>query len=308
MNYFFDTSKAIELFKSELYKKYIDLISNNNLNKIIYKNGIIKINDQFIKPPKLKNIFEDIKESHEIKSKLLIEYYNLYSNIIYSKDPNQYKNKYNTIIEQIQQLDNKIKSLKEYYKLINIENNSVLLNTKIQYDNVLEKQNNIKTEIENDIYFEEVNLKKLSKYYIKSIILGNKLQENKYNNIDYYIISLPKFNVNINETIEKEEKSKKIIEEKPKEIIEEKAKETKPSNLSSKEINNIKTNIKQLISQKFKFRSMDECISSKRSQLYYMSKENIIKEIQDNPELRKLMPSNYRTLSKEKICEYLYSK
>ena len=39
-----------------------------------------------------------------------------------------------------------------------------------------------------------------------------------------------------------------------------------------------------------------------------MSKEELIKIIDDNPDIKLIMPSNYKSLTKEKICEILNYK
>lgn len=55
----------------------------------------------------------------------------------------------------------------------------------------------------------------------------------------------------------------------------------------------------------FPFKSKSECESSKRSKLYYMSREDIMKQIDNNNELKTKLGNNYRKLSKEELCNKL---
>lgn len=68
----------------------------------------------------------------------------------------------------------------------------------------------------------------------------------------------------------------------------------------------IKDNIKDLLKRVYKFKTKEECLSKKRSEPFYTSKEDILKEIDANENLKKLMPSNYKSLSKEKLCEFFH--
>lgn len=55
----------------------------------------------------------------------------------------------------------------------------------------------------------------------------------------------------------------------------------------------------------FKFKSNTECKSSKRSASYFVSKSDLIDIIQKDAELSKIFPKNYKSKSKEKLCDIL---
>lgn len=81
----------------------------------------------------------------------------------------------------------------------------------------------------------------------------------------------------------------------------------KPKNLlTKKEVSDIKKNIADLLKRTYMFKDKQECISKQRSKPFFTSKEDILKEIEKNKELKKLMPSNYKSYSKEKLCEYFF--
>lgn len=68
----------------------------------------------------------------------------------------------------------------------------------------------------------------------------------------------------------------------------------------------IKYNIKDLLKNVYKFKDKTECLSKQRSKAFYMSKEDILQEIEKNENLKKLMPSNYKKLTKDKLCEFFF--
>lgn len=82
----------------------------------------------------------------------------------------------------------------------------------------------------------------------------------------------------------------------------------KPQPLTKVQKEEIKENIKDLLKKVFRFKSKEECTSKQRSKEYYMNKEDILKEIEANENLKKLMPTNYKGLTKEKLCEYFFDR
>lgn len=63
---------------------------------------------------------------------------------------------------------------------------------------------------------------------------------------------------------------------------------------------------KQKMTKVFKFATAEECTTKLRSKFYFQTKDEIIKEIDVNEKLKKLMPANYKSLSKEQICRHLF--
>jgi hypothetical protein len=78
--------------------------------------------------------------------------------------------------------------------------------------------------------------------------------------------------------------------------------------LSPKQIEKVKNANKNVLKDLFKFSNIEECASSKRSMMYFMSKENIIDIIDKNPKLKARMPSKFRSLKKEELCKVLFDK
>lgn len=108
--------------------------------------------------------------------------------------------------------------------------------------------------------------------------------------------------------------------------------ETKPSILPKKNNDPVEKKLKQKIKQaqkqnitssfedlntetkskkelkKLLFNNLQDCVNNKRSAKTYMTKENIIKVIEETPSLKQKMPKNYKTLKKENICDNLFGE
>jgi hypothetical protein len=64
---------------------------------------------------------------------------------------------------------------------------------------------------------------------------------------------------------------------------------------------------KVVITTEVPFKSMEECVSQKRSEKYYMSKSDILDYIKSNG-FDKELSKGYRNFTKDKICEELFAK
>lgn len=62
---------------------------------------------------------------------------------------------------------------------------------------------------------------------------------------------------------------------------------------------------KEVLLRAFKFKTTEECKSTKRSANYYMSKDDIMKVIDTNPDIKVMMPPKYKALSKNELCDEL---
>jgi hypothetical protein len=69
--------------------------------------------------------------------------------------------------------------------------------------------------------------------------------------------------------------------------------------VSPRETENIRENVAELLKRTFKFKS--------RSAAFFTNKEDLIKLIEANEPLKKLMPKNYKSLTKEQICQALFT-
>ena len=284
------------------YIKYLNLFRDNDIETLNFnQNGLLNINGSYIKPPKIKNIFDEINEHIIKKKELSIKYHDLYNLILYSDNPKLLQKDYDNCVNQLEIVDKNIGLLNQYYEIINGKNYNSFIGNIIKDNSILLlKQSQLNTNVSDKSSI--IKMVKLYNEISKNIEIFDDAKK-KINRIDFYIVSLPEFNVkNGKVKVQSPPKKTKIEEE---EIIE--PKEISKSNLkvTPQQILSIKSNVKKLIADKFKFKSKDECISQKHKQSYYMSKPEIIDEIEKNKDIKALLPKNYQKLSKEKICEYL---
>ena len=57
---------------------------------------------------------------------------------------------------------------------------------------------------------------------------------------------------------------------------------------------------------KVPFKSKDECLSKATKKPYYISKQDLVKLIDEDPELKSFFKKGYKTLTKEKICSKIF--
>jgi glucan phosphorylase len=107
----------------------------------------------------------------------------------------------------------------------------------------------------------------------------------------------------------KKELPKKVVEE-LKKVIRKSAnkdteKETNKDSVGNKPVKKSKKSPTRELLKKIIFKTLEECESSKRTQPYYMSKEELIKHIQSDPELLLKFGKNItalKKLSKKDLC------
>lgn len=76
--------------------------------------------------------------------------------------------------------------------------------------------------------------------------------------------------------------------------------------LTPQDHKDINSKVEQLLKSIFNFKDTTECASKSRSAPYYKTKEEIIKSIEEHEGLKKLMPANYKSLTKDKLCEAIF--
>jgi hypothetical protein len=69
-----------------------------------------------------------------------------------------------------------------------------------------------------------------------------------------------------------------------------------------------KTIVKDILNDpEFNFSTIEECVSKKRLAKHYMSKEDILEVISVRDDIRARMPKGYKTLTKEALCQLIFS-
>ncbi len=151
----------------------------------------------------------------------------------------------------------------------------------------------------------------------QTLIKGGIVNSKEYEALRSRISAIDKDILEMNETIRKTGKNYVLLEKKDSLTkLPSPKKPTKNKRVIKKGVGKDvlkQDEVKELIQinkdilKKFKFKTVEECQSSKRSQPYYMSKENILKTIDENPDIKSLMPSKYKTMKKEDLCDNIFS-
>ena len=269
--------ELIEKLNSDEFKLYEKCI--DNIDRVIIKDGFIIFPEikKKIKPPVLKNVFEKIDELKQSRTELLLKYRNIQDKMFYTVGN---KTEYNKIIKDVAELDNLIEELQEYYEKVNEE----IPHTKLD-KHVLDLNRTYKL-LKSKTHYD----KKTIKDYISKLKKKEDLIEDyaPQKIIDYFVVEQP------------------VIMDLTEEYVMPKKITKKPTQLNKGQAELIKDRIKELLEEKFKFKNKEECMSARRSMPYYTSKENLIKTIEVDDTLRSIMPKNYKSLNKEKICEQLF--
>lgn len=302
----FEAQTKIDLLKSPEYINYINLLSNHPGTKIEIINKEIKTQGRTITVPEFDNIQNIIANLKKEKSELMKKIHMIYNRILHAKREDQklYEEEYNSLLERINNIEFEMKEIILFLdKQLNINDLEVQLSKfeseKLFYfqkvkilQNRLINNNNSKNKEEFD---EMNNIYKSKKNKVNEI----RSQIMDYKQYNYEVITkLPTIVHNKEEII-------KAIKKEPKPKQRHEKHLDKKKGLSPEQVKTILINNKNLIMSKFRFKTKEECLSRKAA--VHMSKDEIIKVIEDNDSLKEAMPVKYKTLSKEKICEFLFS-
>ena len=307
----FEAQKISDLLNSEEYKSYMNVLSAHPGGELeVHKNSFIS-QGQKIQMPQFKNINDMMERLKQEKLRLLKEFQIVYNKIIFANQEEQrrYKTEYESLLEKIDSIDNEMDDIIRYVhsqdrvidleskvrrlekKKLSLSQKTKILRNKINHGNPNQKE-------EYRVQFKEVNEKYKSSSAQISIL---KALINRSNNTDY-IAKPPVLQEFKAQTPPKKTKiTRKPKSDKPPKAEEPSKKAVKK--LSPKQVQSIVNNTKTIILDKFRFKTKEDCLSRK-----VMTKDEIVKVIDENQVVRDVMPKNYKTLSKEKICEFIFSE
>lgn len=270
-----ELAKRFDDDRYKLYKEYMETASD----QVVYKDGFFLFPQikKKVKPPVLKNIFEEETELRGKRAVLLQKYKNIHDKMFFSQ---QNKSDYNSLVNKILQIDERLQLLSEFYETMNQPKTNTAVD---KNESELKRRHSVlksKQHIDKKSIKEYVSLIKE-----RLVLLEGRAPQHV---IDYYIAEMPEI-LDIDEHY----------------VAPKKAKDKGPA-LKKDQALLIKDKIKELLARKFKFANKEECASAKRSQPYYTTKEDIIKTIETDDMLRSIMPKSYKSLNKEKICDHLF--
>lgn len=324
----------IDNYNSNDFKEYLELnrkisdyrikIRNSDKDKNFYfnedKNNIsikykkVKVD---IKKPIYKSVFNEINKLKNEKKYLLQDYEILKDKIINEINSEKDFTKYDNIIKKLTKIDEEIEDLVEYHNKIN----SIV---KTNLDKNISKLNEIKSEIKNInkkflVVNDDIEKKNLTRDYLKLEKEKQNLEGNYFNHIDYIVYQIPsiKYSSNTKKIEEIKKKSDKVnkttktdkeIENEKRYKLKEKISEKNPKTKEEaiQKLNKLEKKYKEKFMNEFNFSNIKECKSSSYRESYFMKKPEILKIIKKYPDIKNILPKNYPTLTKDKLCDEIY--
>ena len=324
----------IDNYNSNDFKEYLELnrkisdyrikIRNSDKDKNFYfnedKNNIsikykkVKVD---IKKPIYKSVFNEINKLKNEKKNLLQDYEILKDKIINEINSEKDFTKYDNIIKKLTKIDEEIEDLVEYHNKIN----SIV---KTNLDKNISKLNEIKSEIKNInkkflVVNDDIEKKNLTRDYLKLEKEKQNLEGNYFNHIDYIVYQIPsiKYSSNTKKIEEIKKKSDKVnkttktdkeIEDEKRYKLKEKISKKNPKTKEEaiQKLNKLEKKYKEKFMNEFKFSNIKECKSSSYRESYFMKKPEILKIIKKYPDIKNILPKNYPTLTKDKLCDEIY--
>lgn len=185
----FSTSIA-ERFNTPDYLKFKDIVSKGGLDSTLrIKNSKIIFGNSSIEVPYFKNITDVKEELENKKQRLLLEFNDLYDKIIISDEPIVYKNKYNNVSQNIEQIELMIDEIDSYVSSINEQ--KIFNPIKTIEEDIENNKNNIKFAVEStkdNVHIPKSTINKLVSAHNLGVKLEQKLKEAKEASEINYII------------------------------------------------------------------------------------------------------------------------
>ena len=286
-----EASKMLSMLSDPTYLEYLDIIKKNGDMALLCIDGKILINGYTLTPPVMVNIYTKLDELREEKTELYKQYHNLYDLILKSENPNTFKKEYDNIIDKINDIEKSENSILLYHKTAN--ENSEVFRLADSVEQLKLDREAIFEQNKEAVVISKEDIEQIMTINAKIADMQKKLSQNKNSaKIDYYLSTLP--------VIERKGKEKKQTEEK-------KSSKPKYKSVNDAQAEEIKSNVKSLIRKTFKFTSFEECASQKRSLKTFMSKDQILTEIDKNDRIKNGLPLGYKKFKKNELCKAIFS-
>jgi hypothetical protein len=256
-----------------------------NATNIFFKGNKIQCGKSSVNLPHYTKIVKIIDDLKHRRQKLAREYFDMLNNIMLGKNVNSVA--FDKIVSHISEIDIKLDEMYEKQLSPFVKQRDILHE---KYDQLEDKQNEIvksESALNPHVAKTIVEIMKKKQNIMKQLSQVSEKELEEYTAETY------------DEHVEK-------LKQSP--VVAKKQRVVKKSNtnFSNDEKTQIKTNIKNVLKNVFRFKDKEECQSKARSKEYFMTKDEVIKVIDENPDLKKLMPSNFKSLTKEKLCTFIF--
>jgi hypothetical protein len=245
--------------------------------------------------PKYRNVQAVIKKLQQQQKGLKIKYANMYNALINGDKVD--KKAFDSLVTDVIAVDKKIEDvLMETYDEPSYNVYTELVD---RYNTLVDKE----LELSKKSVYDPSVSQEMASIFRQKIQL--EVQLDGFKNTLFYKDYIKEGNYTVNKETQMEEPKvvKKKVVKKP-DVRKPDVKKVQVLTVDEQKV--IKDNIKKLLKETYKFKDKTECLSKQRNKPFYTSKDQILEEIEKNPELKQLMPKNYKNLTKEKLCEYFF--
>jgi hypothetical protein len=247
---------------------------------IVIKGNKMKFGKTDTVLPRYINIKNKVTELRVKKRFLSLQYFDQYNKLINGLDID--KKIFDKVVDEINSIEDEIDNLLG----LRINNPSKDITSLQEELSMLDKQD--EAIMKKSVFDSKVG-NTLAKNFRRKLVIENELKEigdSRYNGFNEFV------------KVDGYAKAYVLKESTPK--------KSSVKKLSTDQKVEIKDNIKDLLKNVYRFKDRTECLSKQRTKAFYMSKEDILIEIEKNETLKKLMPSNYKKLTKDKLCEFFF--
>lgn len=301
--------KLINMFKDPVYHRYIEYFHrhiSDSSSPSINEEGRFFVEDNGVNVkvtlPRYKVVSYQVRKNQQRISEL----YNTYV-----------ATKNRTTGKEIQALSKENDILLTYKSLIN----SSSVTPRKEYDMLAMKLAEIAKTIqqqkqklaENPESFTSntIALKEYTTSLIEHTRVTEKMRMLGTNEIDYYIEVMPtmsnagkadKKKVTVSKKVPKEKKEKDI------DVVKSEKKEEPPKKKREQKIKEkiIEKMLSTFPLNRFNFRIHEDCTSKQTSSPYYISRDDLIRTIENDPDLKEFFPKNFKKLKKEELCNIVF--
>lgn len=179
-----------EKFQSPDYIRFSDVAKRSSAdasmkildNKLVYGNTKVGV-------PSFRNIDEVKAEIQSTKLNLLLKVNDLYDKIVVADEPIIYKAKYNSIVGQIQQIEQLLDEIDSYVSTVNEQKVWLpISNLLTKIDNNKMSASQVISNSQDDVYTTKRNVSKLVSLHKEGVKLATELADAKdVNELDYII-------------------------------------------------------------------------------------------------------------------------
>lgn len=179
-----------ERFNTPEYVKFRDIVTKSGLDASLkIKNNKVFFGNTSAMIPFFKSAVDVKEELEKKKQTLLLEFNDLYDKIVISDEPIMYKNRYQTVSKDIEQIDLIIDEIDSYIASVNEQKiNKPVSNLMQEIESNKNNAQYVIEETRDNVHTPKKSIIKLASYHNTGVKLEQKLKEAKETSETNYII------------------------------------------------------------------------------------------------------------------------